>query len=156
MAVLNAVPLIQTVAGNAPVNMQIHGPLIAVEIAHPAPPTPAAGGPAVPTATTPVIIPGFALVDTGASGTVIDDAAAKTLGLIATGTTPACGVNGPYQATQYAVNWRIAGIPQFNTIPVTDGPIMSNQNLLMIIGRDILSSCMLVYNGLSGTFSLSW
>ena len=68
----------------------------------------------------------------------------------------AMGVSGPYNAQQYAVGYRIAGIPQFLIIPVTDAPGLAVQNLLMLIGRDMLSNTVLTYNGTTGHASLTW
>lgn len=153
MAVLNALPLVQTVPGHHEVNLLIHGPCINVDLSLPPAPATTQQGVA---ASAPLIESGLALIDTGASGSVIDDAVAKRLGLIATGTTPASGVSGPYTATQYAVGWRLSGNPNFDAIPVTDGPLFANQGIIMLLGRDILAGCVLIYNGTTGSFTLTW
>jgi hypothetical protein len=138
--------------------MIANGPLIAIDVADP-------GGVAQPVvldpqgapATTPLIVPGFALVDTGASGSVVDDDLATRLGLIARGVANGFGVGGAYTASQYAIGWRITNTQGFQTVAVTSAPLhLQNPQLLMLIGRDILNNCVLVFNGPTGTFSLAW
>lgn len=138
-----------------------NGPLIAIDVADPGlvtqPAAPAA--PVVPqaAANTPLIIPGFGLIDTGASGTVIDNDAAARLGLVARGVADGFGVNGAYQCEQFAIAWRIRNTQGFQTIGVTSAPLhLQNADLLMLIGRDVLDNCILVFNGPAGAFSLSW
>jgi predicted aspartyl protease len=101
----------------------------------------------------PLVLTGYALIDTGASHTSIDEAAAQQLGLTATGSIPMHTPNGLRQAAQYAVAWRVGS--RFDTIPATSAEL-SPQGLLLLIGRDILAACVLSYNGTTGTFSLSW
>lgn len=37
-----------------------------------------------------------------------------------------------------------------------EAPLMANFGILMILGRNILTSCVLTYNGTIGTFTLDW
>jgi len=105
------------------------------------------------------VIPGYALIDTGSYNTVIDIEVAKRLNLIATGTALSQGVFGPLQQVcEYAVDWRLVETStKFDTIPVTEAPLVENvDGVIMLLGRNILVGCELIYDGTNGTFSLSW
>jgi hypothetical protein len=142
------------------VTLQTVGPVIEVELVNPqfVVQTPALGaaGPLVSSTPAPTILRGRALVDTGASGTSIDSNAANQLGLTARGVVQFQSASHPYQARQFAVGYRFVGVPNFNLIPVTEAPNLAAQNLIMLIGRDLLAVAVLVYNGITGAFSLSW
>jgi hypothetical protein len=102
------------------------------------------------------------LLDTGASGTAIDPTVLTALGLTPTGTTlvltPTTG-NTPQPADQYDVGFLIPapnGAPLFSqTLPVMASELLAAQGFHALIGRDILSQCVFVYNG-SGFFTLSY
>jgi hypothetical protein len=102
------------------------------------------------------------LLDTGASGTCIDPAVLTALGLTPTGTTlvltPSTGAT-PVPAEQYDVSFVIPapnGAPLFSqTLAVTASELLVAQGFHALIGRDILSQCVFVYNG-SGFFTLSY
>jgi hypothetical protein len=101
------------------------------------------------------------LIDTGASGTCVDAAALAPLGLTPTGTTlistPSTGQT-PHQCLTYDVGIMFAhqdGYRLFGTIAVvaTDFSVQSIDGLL---GRDVLGSCLLVYDGTAKTFSIAF
>ena len=101
-----------------------------------------------------------ALVDTGASGTCIDPKILSTkLQLTPTGQTqvhtPSSGKK-PHLADVYDVSLKIYGptldqVLEFPVIPVMACDL-SAQGIQALIGRDILSKCVLVYNGAVGHF----
>jgi hypothetical protein len=100
------------------------------------------------------------LLDTGASHSGLDPIVLTALGLTPTGTvmvnTPTTGTT-PVAVDQYDVAFLIPvqnGPPLFNqTLPVTATELFAAQHAL--IGRDILSQCVFVYNG-SGFFTLAY
>jgi hypothetical protein len=102
-----------------------------------------------------------ALLDTGASHTAVDPTL-TALNLTPTGTalvnTPTTGAT-PQAVDQYDVGMFIPspnGDPLFNqTLPVTASELVAGQGFHALIGRDILSQCVFVYNG-SGFFTLSY
>jgi len=104
----------------------------------------------------PQVVSGLALIDSGASHTSIDTTVAQQLSLNATGAVPCMSASGPYNANQYALGYRFQGYGNYVLIPVTEAPNLAAQNLVMLIGRDLLASCVLVYNGATGAYSLSW
>ena len=101
------------------------------------------------------------LIDTGASGTCLDATAIAPLGLTPTGTTlistPSTGAI-PHQCNTFdvgvvfahPVNNRIFGVVP---IVATD---FSAQRIDGLLGRDILSSCLFVYDGAANLFSIAF
>lgn len=110
----------------------------------------------------PNIIPIRGLLDTGASNTAVDPSVLTALGLTPTGTclvnTPTTGAT-PQTTDLYDVSFVIPapqGIPLFSqTLPVMASSLLETQGFHALIGRDILSQCVFVYNG-SGFFTLSY
>jgi len=106
-----------------------------------------------------------ALVDTGASGTCVDPSVLTTLGLSPTGSvtvnTPSTG-NNPHVADQYDVSIVVpSGKPThapliIPNLPVMCAELLAAQGIHALIGRDILSLCMLTYNGAEGFFTLAY
>jgi len=101
------------------------------------------------------------LIDTGASGTCLDTTAIAPLGLSPTGTTlistPSTGAN-PHQCNTFDVGimfYHTENSRVFGTVPVmaTD---FSAQQIDGLLGRDILSSCLFVYDGAAGIFSIAF
>jgi predicted aspartyl protease len=97
---------------------------------------------------------GFALIDTGASNTCIDDDAAKELGL------PVVDVAKMTSATHAEQHCNVypvqIAIPTVTlNSPRTMGAALAVQGLLVLIGRDVLQNCTLFYNGPTGQITLS-
>jgi hypothetical protein len=106
----------------------------------------------------PMLIQG--LIDTGASGVCIDPAILQQLGIPATGSgvmiTPSTGTT-PQPTPVYDISIKVphAGTSlDFGSIPAMES-ILSNQGFHALIGRDILSKCLLVYDGVSGTCAVA-
>jgi len=98
---------------------------------------------------------GLALIDTGATGTCIDDAVAQKLGL------PVIDVAKMTSATHkdqeckvYPVQIAIPPALILNS-PRTIGAALAPQGLLVLIGRDVLRNCTLFYNGPTGQFTIA-
>ena len=106
----------------------------------------------------PLPIPktGLALIDTGATGTCIDEQVAKELGL------PAIDVGKMTSATHkdqqcsiYPVQIVIQPTNLILNAPRTMGAALAAQGLIALIGRDVLRVCTFFYNGPGGNFTLS-
>lgn len=97
---------------------------------------------------------GLALIDTGASNSCIDEQAAKKLGL------PVIDVGFMVSASHEKVPCNIypilitTPIVSFN-LPRAMGAALSGHGLVAIIGRDLLQTCTLFYNGVAGQFTLT-
>ena len=117
------------------------------------------------------------LVDTGASGTVVDPVLIAALGLTPKNFTPvASPTTGPPAAGQplplrpvYDV--QLILIPSVTPRSVQLGPSgmmphmralsvigthMRHQGIDGLIGRDVLENMVFVYNGNTGTYTLAW
>ena len=106
----------------------------------------------------PILING--LLDTGASSTCIDPAVMQSLGLTPTGfvpiITPSTGTT-PHMCEQYdvaiAVLLRGSAVHIIDTLPVIASPL-AHQGHEALIGRDVLSRAILIYNGHEGNLTL--
>lgn len=97
---------------------------------------------------------GWALIDTGASNTCIDEQAAKDLGL------PVIDVGNMQSASHEKHSCNIYPVQIITPVvtlnsPRTMGAALASQGLLVLIGRDVLQTCNLFYNGPIGQFTLS-
>jgi hypothetical protein len=114
--------------------------------------------------TPPNPVLGTFLIDTGASGTVIDPQFMAPLGLTPKGAvmvqTPS--TNGlPVACPTYDVMLIIlSGNPAVSPFLVDALPVMEaslrSQGIDGLIGRDVLAKCVLIYNGISGNYVLSY
>lgn len=103
------------------------------------------------------------LIDTGASGTLVDTGLLQRLGLMPTGSihahTPSTGVK-PVRLNQYDVSFGIAmdrnivHVCQW-TMPVIESDL-SSQGLDALIGRDILARALMIYDGMQGRVTLAF
>lgn len=112
----------------------------------------------------PPLVLGTFLVDTGASGTVVDPGLIAPLLLTPTGAvmvqTPS--TNGqPVACHQYDVSLFIPPAKPQKTgfyveaTPVTES-VLRPQGIDGLIGRDVLARCVLIYNGEDGHFTLGY
>ena len=107
-----------------------------------------------------------AMIDTGATSTCVDHSVFHELGLTPTGSvlvkTPSTGLQ-PVPADQYDVALFVPSsdashIPlSIMTLPVICcNDFLLSQGFHALIGRDVLSHCVLVYNGGENTFTLAY
>lgn len=137
-----------------PTGMRIEGPVLPVEISVP---TPLAAhlerqGLQVPT---PAV--GRALIDTGASVSAVDETVISNLQVspvrVATVHTP----GGLSQQNVYPARFAFPGTPlpaiDFNAVL---GSILKPQGIIALLGRDVLTHFMLIYNGPGGYITLGY
>lgn len=113
----------------------------------------------------PPPVPITGLIDTGASGTCLDPTVLAQLGVTPTGVvsvaTPSTGAT-PHQAQQFDVSLFIPGSTphqpplSLGAVPVIESSLLAQQGFHALIGRDILSLCVMVYNGDGGFFTLAF
>ncbi len=104
------------------------------------------------------------LVDTGASGTVVDSAFITQLGIPATGSiqvhTPSTTGTG-VPMNQYDVRLFMPGADPkdvliIDAMPVIESGLKTTQGLDGLLGRDVLSRCMMVYDGRHSLLTFSF
>ncbi|GIW41619.1 MAG: hypothetical protein KatS3mg076_2196 [Candidatus Binatia bacterium] len=104
----------------------------------------------------PVPVSGLALIDTGATTTCVDEAAAQRLGLpVIDVATLASASHASSQHNVYPIQIEVTGLPIVLNAPRAIGAPLASQGLLVLLGRDLLQHCTLFYNGLNGSFTLS-
>jgi hypothetical protein len=104
----------------------------------------------------PTAISGLALVDTGASICAVDESAAIRLGLQPVGQSRVSGVGGTQMRNVYVGKIMFPGTPIPPQQWTLSGAELKDQNLLLLIGRDILRHCVLIYNGPQGCYTLAF
>lgn len=101
-------------------------------------------------------VSGAAMIDTGAAMTCIDNDAAKKLQLpIIDVIKMASASHASHPANVYPIKLTIAGLPIGINAPRAVGAELKVQDLIALIGRDILTRCTLHYNGPAGQITLS-
>jgi len=105
--------------------------------------------------TVPSPVPGFALLDTGASTTCIDDDVAQQLGLPVTNQMPMVSASHTSMRNVYPCSIDIVGLPVPISALSAMGAALAPQGIIALIGRDLLRHCTLFYNGVTGEFTLS-
>ena len=99
---------------------------------------------------------GHALIDTGASNTCIDREAADRAGLAVVDSGPLTSATQEAEIVPiYAGKLDIAGLETPIIAHGAYGVNLAPQQLIVLIGRDMLKNCVLIYNGPDGSFSLS-
>jgi gag-polyprotein putative aspartyl protease len=91
-----------------------------------------------------------ALIDTGASITGISVPVAQEMRLVQTGTTTIGGVTGSSQQPVYAAAIDVKGV---SLDPITIAGLNFGGGFDVLIGRDILRSTVLTYDGIRGDVS---
>lgn len=103
----------------------------------------------------PAPVTGHALIDTGASATCFDQGAAERVGLAVVGSGPMHSATHANEIVPiYAGLMNIHGLSNVAARRAY-GVDLASQGLIALIGRDVLSNCILVYNGIDNSISLS-
>lgn len=98
-----------------------------------------------------------ALIDTGASLTIINPQIAKQCRLRQTDTnkiTTVGGQAGEYPAHAAAISFPRTELPSFDVIRVVACPIIRQQFFSCLIGRDILQKWLFTYDGRKGEIEI--
>jgi hypothetical protein len=95
------------------------------------------------------------LIDTGASITSVDVSIIQSLGIQPVGISNVFTPQGSTQQELFPVKLSFIGTPIIFNFSSVLGSELRNQGIFALIGRDVLSRCILIYNGPAGHFSLS-
>lgn len=102
-----------------------------------------------------------ALIDTGASSTCVDPSVLQRLGVTATGAilihTPSTS-GKPHMCEQFDVSLRIEH--PHTSLLVAAVPVLAldlaSQGITALIGRDVLGTCLFIYDGVAASFTLAF
>ncbi len=102
-------------------------------------------------------VSGEALLDTGASVSCVDSTVIQTLGVAPVGSTKLYTPSGSSQQNQYPVRFEFPGsnLPAIETMRAI-GSQLQQQGIIALVGRDVLASFVLVYNGPGGFITLAF
>ncbi|MBI3485737.1 hypothetical protein HY025_02220 [Candidatus Daviesbacteria bacterium] len=105
---------------------------------------------------------GWALIDTGATKTCVDDDVLTQLGVNPIDRTSIHGSSGKHEVNIFPAHMRFPTIPNFeldfsSAIGVNiQAQQVGGQPIIALLGRDILSRCLFVYNGPLGIYTISF
>lgn len=129
-------------------SIEVHAPPVVLQLAQSQGQTPS---PPPPPAT------GLALIDTGASATVVDENALLALGVNPIGTTTVLTPSGAEQQLAYPAEIEFAGMPgRIQFASVLGSKHLAAQGIIALIGRDVLANALLVFNGPAGMFTIAF
>lgn len=110
----------------------------------------------------PPAVSGFALVDTGASITAVDDSVFTSLGIvhideIPTNTPHGAGISKVYPANLTFPAMNVSDMPMERVVGSTlKWKTRDDKEVIMLMGRDLLQYFLFVYNGLSSDVTLCY
>jgi predicted aspartyl protease len=108
----------------------------------------------------PAPISGFGLIDTGATRSCVDSQVISNLGVNPIGIVNLGTARGRSQHHLYPAKFNFPAINfevEFGSVVGVDlrGQGAGNTRIIALIGRDVLSRCILIYHGTKGSFSLA-
>jgi hypothetical protein len=136
-----------------PAPLRLRGPIIQVEIQ-----IPTVLGHTLQQKGKPLPQPvtGLCLVDTGASKTCVDAAIVAGLGVSPINKVQVQTPSGSASQYTYPVRMSFPGTPlpgiEFSSVL---GSVLAAQGIIGLLGRDVLTHFVLIYNGPAGMFSLA-
>jgi predicted aspartyl protease len=104
----------------------------------------------------PAPIEALALIDTGASGTVIREGIADRLGIVPVGVAQVQTAGHSVQCYEYLVTLAFQNKVVIQNAKVIQAPMQSQQQVECLIGRDVLQHGVLIYTGYINQFALSF
>ncbi|MCG6553078.1 MAG: hypothetical protein L7F77_12195 [Candidatus Magnetominusculus sp. LBB02] len=102
----------------------------------------------------PQAITGWGLIDTGATITAVDASIIESLGLLPIDRGVVLTPQGSAEQDIFSLRLTLSGLTTAN-VSKAFGSKLKEQGFIALIGRDILKHCVFVYNGTTGSCSLS-
>lgn len=139
--------------------LRVFGPLTRIEV-H----VPSALATLLQQETRPIPAPaiGWALIDTGASSTCVDSSVIDELGVPLIGTASVGTAGGVQTQAVYPAGLRFPGMDDMHIefssvlgVTLKDQMTPTPEPLICLIGRDVLETSLLVYNGMTGAWTLA-
>jgi predicted aspartyl protease len=133
--------------------LQVAGPQVGVQIE-----VPAALAQKLTASNLPIPAPvkGMALIDTGATMTAVDAAAVSALGVNPIGVVPVGTAGGPTSHPVYPIKLQLQGIGLVLNFGRVTGAPLSGMGLVALLGRDVLTRMILIYDGPSSEYTLGF
>ncbi len=109
----------------------------------------------------PAPIVGRTLIDTGASHSAFDAKVLASLGISPTGVTVSNTAGGPQKQDTYWIQMTVpshsytAELTKVAGVDLSGQKTITGEPIIGLLGRDFLSSFILVYNGQMGQFTLA-
>jgi len=107
----------------------------------------------------PPPVKGQALIDTGATFSAVDESIMETLGIPPVGMIQSGTAGGKYTLNQYPAKLTFINIGElslsFEPMRAT-GANLTGQPYIALIGRDVLTGIILVYNGSLGVVNIGY
>lgn len=108
----------------------------------------------------PQPVTGYALIDTGCTLTSVDDQTVQSLGLKPVGTASVGTAGGQSSINRYPAHVKFPGTNieiDYNSVMSAklDGQQFKGTPIIALVGRDILSACIFIYNGITGMYTFA-
>ena len=101
-------------------------------------------------------IVGLALIDTGASSSCVDNSTIESLGIKSIGVVDTMTPAGPKQQYRYPAHFFFPAARINVDFGSITGADLKDQPIMALIGRDILSNFIFVYNGTLGMYTIGY
>ena len=104
---------------------------------------------------------GFALIDTGATRTCIDDTVIRQMDVSPIGVATSYTAAGPKEHSLFPAHFRFPAFKMdidFSSVLGVDlkGQHFNNEPIIALLGRDLLSKFIFVYNGTLGMYTVAF
>jgi hypothetical protein len=108
----------------------------------------------------PQPLSGIALIDTGAKKTCVQDSIMQKLKVSTIGQVTSNTANGARQCNLYPAHFSFPSAHieiDFTSVVEVNltGQTFNGQQIIALIGRDVLANCVFIYNGALGMYTLS-
>lgn len=133
--------------------LQAAGPVVGVQIE-----VPHALGQQLAGAGKPIPAPitGKGLIDTGATTSVVDASVVSALGVNPVGVVPVGTAGGPVTQPVYPIRLQLQGVGLVLDFSRVTGAPLKPMGLIALLGRDVLTRMVLIYDGPSSEYTLSF